>query len=444
MANMHLVTGYAGQEHVNAADHGALNAALFGEGQFVLLKGNQLAASIITNNSIRVLDGDIMMQGRHIRLNEGTYVDLAIENGQQGYLRNDLIVARYEKNSATGIEECNLVVIKGTAVTQNPADPAYTSGSIIEDHDILNDMPLYRVPLNGLNVGNLVRLFDVQEKTIPGLFEIHDDHVRDTKNPHSVTAAQVGAYTKAQTHTKDEILNSSVKSVFGKSSSALPNDVFAFLSEFNKHYWRRRTWAQRYNLVEEKAETVYKHSYISMMYTEGTIYASSSVTVNQSTGEVTLVSPVLFKPEPGVNDVKAGWYYQSKDGGIRVGGMAEERPGANITDVIHFGSVVKKGGQGDYGNYYYQVNYHPYEVTRVVSSPYIEYGAYDHVSSVNENDYPKNGRSGSYEYEYVGVPFKNFIDIFLVVEDSYKEEAFDVVSMLIDHEYRLTLLEVGV
>lgn len=437
MANMHLVTGYAGQEHVNAADHGALNAALFGEGQFVLLKGNQLAASIITNNSIRVLDGDIMMQGRHIRLNEGTYVDLAIENGQQGYLRNDLIVARYEKNSATGIEECNLVVIKGTAVTQNPADPAYTNGSIIEDHDILNDMPLYRVPLNGLNVGNLVRLFDVQEKTIPGLFEIHDDHVRNAKNPHSVTAAQVGAYTKAQTHSKDEILNSSIKSVFGMASSALPNDVFAFLSEFNKHYWRRRTWAQRYKQVSEDVG----HGYISFMQEEGTIYESSSISLNASTGEITLVSPVVFNVQSGVAP-KAGWYYQSTDGGIKDYYGEDVEPTVNITDILHF-KKPKFIGSGFYSNLALQADYLD-SVDKIVASPYIEYGAYNHVSSVNENDYPKNGRSGSYEYEYVGIPFKNFIDIFLVVDESYQEEAFDVLSMLIDHEYRLTLLEVGV
>ena len=76
-----------------AADHASLNAAIFGAGQGVTNRGNQFAAEIVTNNQIRVLDGDIMMQGRHVRLNEGNYVDLAIENGEQGKLRNDLIVA---------------------------------------------------------------------------------------------------------------------------------------------------------------------------------------------------------------------------------------------------------------------------------------------------------------------------------------------------------------
>lgn len=161
LANMHLVTGYAGQAHVKAADQASLHAALFGSESFVLDRGNKLSASVITNNSIRIADGDIIMQGRHVRLEEGSTVELAIENGAQGYYRNDLIVARYTKNADTGIEEVNLVVIKGTAVASNPADPEYIHGDIINDHVIQADFPLYRVPLDGINVQELVCLFSV-------------------------------------------------------------------------------------------------------------------------------------------------------------------------------------------------------------------------------------------------------------------------------------------
>lgn len=159
MANMHLITGYAGAEHVTAADAGSLHTAIFGSGQYVLDRGNKFAATIVTNNTIRIADGDIMMQGRHVRLAEGSYVDLTIDNSAQGMMRNDLIVARYTKDASTGVEAVNLVVIKGTAAASNPADPAYTAGDIINDHVALNDMPLYRVPLDGLNVQTLVPLF---------------------------------------------------------------------------------------------------------------------------------------------------------------------------------------------------------------------------------------------------------------------------------------------
>ena len=174
MGNLHLVTGHAGTPHVTAADHGSFNAAIFGEGNCVTNRGSRFAATVISNNNIRIADGDIVMQGRHIRLAEGTYVDLTIENGVQGMVRNDLIVARYSKDSITGIEDCNLVVIKGAASTGTATDPEYTSGDIINDHVLIADMPLYRVPLDGLNVQTPVALFE--EASL-----IHDGSVTSSK-----------------------------------------------------------------------------------------------------------------------------------------------------------------------------------------------------------------------------------------------------------------------
>lgn len=159
MGNMHIVTGFKGENHVTAADVGSLNAAIFGTGSYVLNRGSKLRTTTISNNKIRVADGDLMIQGRHVRLDEGTYVDLTIENGQQGYKRNDLIVARYTKNSSSGVEDVNLVVIKGTPAASNPVDPSYTTGDIINDHVYIADMPLFRIPLDGLNVQTIVPLY---------------------------------------------------------------------------------------------------------------------------------------------------------------------------------------------------------------------------------------------------------------------------------------------
>lgn len=159
MANLHLITGYKGQAHISAADDGAFNASIFGSAKYVLPKGSKFSAQIISNNKVRINDGDILLQGRHIRLNEGGYVDLDIDNGTNGKYRNDLIVCRYEKNSGTGVEEANLVVIKGTEADVNPPDPAFNDGDLLTDHDLVVDFPLYRVPLNGLNIEPLETLF---------------------------------------------------------------------------------------------------------------------------------------------------------------------------------------------------------------------------------------------------------------------------------------------
>ena len=230
MGNLHLVTGYAGQEHITATDQGAFNAALIGTGQFVLAKGNEFAAQIISNNVIRVKDGELMMQGRFVRMEPGTYVDLTIENGAQGMKRNDLIVARYTKSTTTGIEEVNLVVIKGTAVASNPVDPAYTVGDITNGEAVRNDFPLWRIPINGLNVGTPVMLF---EPFIDSMRTLPD--IRNQVNQiHSKVNAQLAEQdaeidqkiAELDEYTKNEVLTNETKAMYGLGSSAVPNDVF--------------------------------------------------------------------------------------------------------------------------------------------------------------------------------------------------------------------------
>lgn len=165
MANLHLVTGYSGQPHVSAADQGSLFEAFIRSGEFVLEAGAKFAASIVTNNQIRVNDGEMLMQGRHVKLNPGAYVDLTIENGSQGYRRSDLVVIRYTRNPDSGIEECNLVVLKGTPAESNPADPECTTGILNAEGALQHDFPLYRVSLSGLVLEGLTVLFE-PEKSI--------------------------------------------------------------------------------------------------------------------------------------------------------------------------------------------------------------------------------------------------------------------------------------
>ena len=127
----HLITGYAGSEHIQSADDGAFNAAFFGDGQYVMESGNQFDASIIDNNTVRILDGDLLMYGRHIRINPDTYEDLIITTGTAGVNRIDLVCMTYEKNASDGTEKAFLQVIKGTEVEGKASAPAHTDGNIL-------------------------------------------------------------------------------------------------------------------------------------------------------------------------------------------------------------------------------------------------------------------------------------------------------------------------
>lgn len=163
MSNMHLVTGCAGKPHVTSADQASLHAAVLGSGNYILARGTRFAATVVNSNTVRIGSGDILMQGRHIRIDDGSTVDVAIQNGTSGYKRNDLIVVRYTRDVSTGVESADLVVIKGTATTGTASDPAITEGDIITGNAKTADMPLYRIPLNGLTIGTPVKLAEVHE-----------------------------------------------------------------------------------------------------------------------------------------------------------------------------------------------------------------------------------------------------------------------------------------
>lgn len=157
--SIHLVTGYAGKEHITSADQGSFNAGIIGKNKYILSTGNQFAAEIVSNNLVKIKDGDLVNQGRHIRIEANDYEECTIENGTQSRYRNDLIVARYSKNADTGIESMSIVVIKGTASTSSsPADPTYTSGDILNGA-LTDDFPLYRVRLNGLSITAVEPMF---------------------------------------------------------------------------------------------------------------------------------------------------------------------------------------------------------------------------------------------------------------------------------------------
>lgn len=154
-----LVTGRQGVVHVDSADDAALYAAMAGKGEYVLQLGNQLACTMATANKAHVARGHGLMQGRHW-LVDAEGVDLTIQNGTQGQKRNDLIVARYERSS-DATESVVLKVLKGTPTTGTPADPAYVRGDILEGGALVNEMPLYRISLDGITVGTPVKLFEV-------------------------------------------------------------------------------------------------------------------------------------------------------------------------------------------------------------------------------------------------------------------------------------------
>lgn len=152
-----LVTGHAGKAHATAEQAAGLNAGILGLDDYVLDVHDKFKITVVSANKVTIGTGELVMQGRHV--SQGTPEDLIVTNGSQGQKRNDLIVCRYAKGSQN-IESAKLVVVRGTPTTGTPTDPAVNTTSPL-DGGTTYDMPLYRIPLDGITIGAPVALFNV-------------------------------------------------------------------------------------------------------------------------------------------------------------------------------------------------------------------------------------------------------------------------------------------
>lgn len=143
-----LVTGYGGKPHITPKQTALFNAGIITDEDYVLNTGNILEAKILSANELSIGTGDVIMQGRHITCPDPTTI--SIPSGTTGYNRNDLIVLRYEKDPDTRIETVNWVVLSGVPTEDKALDPTYIHQDILEENNISNDLPVYRVEINGM------------------------------------------------------------------------------------------------------------------------------------------------------------------------------------------------------------------------------------------------------------------------------------------------------
>lgn len=152
--SLEIITGKTGEPHIDSEDIGAYNAYTIGKDSYLL---NGLDMSITNVNTLHVGTGEVLFQGRHVRI-KGNGEDVAIANGTTGYKRNDILCLKYQKfPQNSDIESISLELIKGTPTTGTPADPAITTGSILNGDTVVY-LKLARIVVNGLTPEAPVKL----------------------------------------------------------------------------------------------------------------------------------------------------------------------------------------------------------------------------------------------------------------------------------------------
>mgnify|MGYP005881859633 FL=1 len=235
-----LVTGHANKAHATAEQAAGLNAGILGLDDYVLNVHDKLKITVVSANKVTIGTGELVMQGRHV--SQGTPEDLIVTNGSQGQKRNDLIVCRYAKGSQS-VESAKLVVVRGTPTTGTPTDPAVNTTSPL-DGGTTYDMPLYRIPLDGITIGTPVALFNV----LKPMSDVWD----------SLTPAEYAPYIQCAGHTvttgDDGTFWVGVKSPNGKPPDYASYTVGPFGAGFNDedgiiaHLWDVTATGVRFRL----------------------------------------------------------------------------------------------------------------------------------------------------------------------------------------------------
>lgn len=161
-----FITGKAGTDHIDGNDWRSINASIIGLDDYVMRLRNELAIRVQDSNHVVIDTGMAMLNGGAAHVTAAETV--TIQSGTQGKKRNDLVCLRYTKTG--DIEKASLVCIKGTPTTGTPADPSYNKASTLLGSTTVHDMPLYRLPLNGITLGTPVKLF----RTLDSLASVWD------------------------------------------------------------------------------------------------------------------------------------------------------------------------------------------------------------------------------------------------------------------------------
>lgn len=213
MSNINLVTGYAGKPHVSSTDHGALNTMIFGSDSFVLPFGSQFEASVVQQDSvqarIQIADGDMMVQGRHIRIAKGLTDSVSIAMPTQDHYGAAMIVVRYTQDS-NGIETCSLKALQSEESTSEVSLPNYTVGNLTDASCKLHEFPLYKVKMFGATITLLEAVFPVKNP----LYNVNS------------TPVQCGTATIEYSTTRVTTINVKFRVAFAKKPVVIVSQVF--------------------------------------------------------------------------------------------------------------------------------------------------------------------------------------------------------------------------
>lgn len=154
MDRNYLITGYWGTPHVTAENDRGIHAAIFGKGKYILPVGEKFKVEYMGNNTVRVYDGKLMVNGAAAGIPAGEYIDFEIPNAGQGMARCDYIVFQYSRDASTLVERGDFVLLHGEEceVDGDFIPPNYTTSDLLSGDATLDQLPICAVYIEGADI----------------------------------------------------------------------------------------------------------------------------------------------------------------------------------------------------------------------------------------------------------------------------------------------------
>ena len=256
---------------------------------------------------------------------------------------------------------------------------------------VLNGIEYQIVDSDGVGVAGINGVWD--SGALVSVIVDTNSHKAYIQNP-SFTSELVGAYSKTQ------VLSDDTKTRFGLDTSALPTEVFSMLAPYTQHWWWMRS-IKPVTYYEEKVQWVSNTRYLYFYPDIGDIYYSNEVNIDQNTGEVSLVDPVLIESLSSdmIYYTLAGKYVQSTNGGIKVD-YGDDPAGVFLIDYEPNHVYTTYNPPGRKVTMYAFVS---------ASSYVVDEGEYLFKHSPDRNAYPDSGSDENFEYKYIGIPLDNAV-----------------------------------
>lgn len=223
----------------------------------------------------------------------------------------------------------------------------------------------------------------------------HLTKVAGTDDIYDLTPAPGAVYEEGTFRNKANDLSDDTAAMFGFSSNAVQNSVFAFLGKYNLHWWRKKHSAAYYT---EQLGARYVTS-ISVHHSNpdiGTIQYYDSISFDAQGNFIFGTAHTLqcsYNTYTNANILKGKYFYSYYQGSQQ--GQLFYMP-VDAQDVSRL--------QATDGLVYYYIKG---EVQAVMPKFVDASGQWEYVYSADRNAYPDSGIVDSIEYQYVGIPYEN-------------------------------------